>query len=171
MKNRHENGMITVEVSVIVPLVTMIIAVAMAFLLFLLDMAIAKEEAQRSALEVAAAWKNQGELSAGLYETEKLNDRPICYKLTAGGSELSAEGKRRLTRRINQRTVLVRCSGAKVRVRLTGVTVTVTLKMAIPFPLGRALAGTGGWKYVCKARAPLEDGEEELRQAACRKGE
>ena len=170
MKNRRESGMITIEVSVIVPLITMIMAVVLVFLLFLLDMAVAKEEAQRSALEVAAAWKNQGELSAGLYEIEKLNDRPLSYKLTAGPAALPAEGKRRLIRRINQRTAFVRCSKANIRVRLSGVTVTVTLKTAIPFPSGRALAGTGGWKYVCKARAPLEDGEEALRRAACKKG-
>lgn len=64
-------GMMTVEASVVVPIILIIVVTEFFFGLFLIDMSVAKSETMRLADE-ADVWKTDGKLADGTYKSQQL---------------------------------------------------------------------------------------------------
>lgn len=62
-------GMMTVEASVVVPIILIIVVAEFFFGLFLIDMSVVKSETMRLADEAADVWKTDGKLADGTYKS------------------------------------------------------------------------------------------------------
>ena len=65
-------GMMTVEASVVVPIILIIVVTEFFFGLFLIDMSVVKSETMRLADEAADVWKTDGKLADGTYKSQQL---------------------------------------------------------------------------------------------------
>ena len=65
-------GMMTVEASVVVPIILIIVVAEFFFGLFLIDMSVVKSETMRLADEAADVWKTDGKLADGTYKSQQL---------------------------------------------------------------------------------------------------
>ena len=65
-------GMMTVEASVVVPIILIIVVAEFFFGLFLIDMSVVKSETMRLADEAADVWKTDGKLADGTYKSQQV---------------------------------------------------------------------------------------------------
>ena len=159
----NESGMMTVEVSVIIPALTMVITGLIFFSLFLLDMGVVKSEIQRAADETAIAWKTDGELSTGAYSLTGLFQRKTAQKIFSNNQELLNKARDRLHRRITARTCLVREMEADVHINGFYVCAGCRLGFRIPIRgIADYLSGDH-WTWYCSSRAMLDYVQEDLR--------
>ena len=68
----ENKGMMTVEASVVVPIILIIVVTEFFFGLFLIDMSVVKSETMRLADEAADVWKTDGKLADGTYKSQQL---------------------------------------------------------------------------------------------------
>ena len=74
-------GMMTVEASVVVPIILIIVVTEFFFGLFLIDMSVVKSETMRLADEAADVWKTDGKLADGTYKSQQLLLRKLRLRL------------------------------------------------------------------------------------------
>ena len=158
-----EEGMMTIEVSVILPALCLFIAGTVFFVLFLLDMAVVKSETQRIANEAAAVWKTEGKLAGGDYVFERLEQRPWAKLMTRNNENLMNQARKRLRTRIMERTCLVKSVNAEVRIRGNYVYGICQLHFAIPLSQAAEYFLRDSWSYHCRSRAHIDDIQEKLR--------
>ncbi len=159
----NERGMITVEVAVIVPMLTMMITGMVFFVLFLLDMSVVKSESQRIADETAAAWRTEGDLATGDYTLNQLLQRPLTKMVIRQNEALKARAANRLKGRILTRTCLVR--NVEVEVCVRGVSVCASCRIGFHMPF-RGMSDyflRDGWTFNCSSRALIDCVQEDLR--------
>lgn len=156
--------MITIEASLIIPIILIIVMVQMFFGLFLIDMSVAKSETLRLADEATDVWKTDGKLIDGTYNPQQLLIRNKNFLRHNTVSRLSDKIKARLTKRISSR--LNRSSISKSSVESFGdkVSVRVSICFAVPLWGSREYAGVSGWTFHCRGKAVLSNEEEILRK-------
>ena len=159
----NEGGMMTVEVSVILPTLCLLIAGAVFFVLFLLDMSVVKSETQRIVAEAAAVWKTEGRLADGEYSLQRLAQRPLTKILIRNNEDLLGQAETRLRTRIMARTCLVKRVETNVHIRGDCVCGTCQLFFAIPLSGIAEYLLRDSWSYHCRSRAQIDGVQEMLR--------
>lgn len=158
----------TVEASVIVPLVTLITVILIFFFLFLLDMSVAKSETQRLADEVAASWKTNGALDTGEYEAKSLLDRDCAFLLRSKRAELEKKAERRMEKRLKERLCVSCVRKSSVRISSGRVISETSLEFLIPLRGVDSNIGGKGWKFSCCSLAAVSREEELLRKVSAK---
>ena len=168
-KSMDNRGMMTVEASVIVPVILIIIAVYLFFGLFLIDMSVAKSETLRLSDEIASVWKTDGRLQDGDYVSQKLikiNKRFLWQKSRVN---LTDKAKSRLKQRVYARLNVSSLKGYKIRISGEKVYVQMSLSYLSPILGSRRYAGISGWKFKCNGKADIGNEEEVLRREMAKK--
>lgn len=168
-KSIDNRGMMTVEASVIVPVILIIIAVYIFFSLFLIDMSITKSETLRLSDETAAVWKTDGSLQDGDYVLQQLIKRNKVFLWQKSRTNLTNKAKSRLRQRISERLSVSSLKGCKVRILGERVYVQTSLSYLSPILGSRKYAGISGWKFQCNGKADISNEEEALRQIVAKK--
>lgn len=162
---QKQGGMMTVEASVIVPVICLIFIGIVFLFLFFVDMSVAKSEVMRIASEAAASWKTGGDLSTGKYDSEELLSRNIYDLVTGEKKEMTAEAEKRLQRRINERLLITKIDDSAVDIGLWRVTARAALRFQ--WPLRSVEAIMGKWpSFSCSTVSPVDSWEEQLRLGA-----
>lgn len=168
-KSMDNRGMMTVEASVIVPVILIIIAVYVFFGLFLIDMSVAKSEALRLADETASVWKTDGRLQDGDYISQQLIKRNKRFLWQKSRANLTGKAKSRLRQRIYTRLNVSSLKGYKVRISGEKVYVQMSLSYLSPILGSRKYAGISGWRFKCNGQADISNEEEILRRVMAKK--
>lgn len=165
-KNIGVQGMMTVEASVIVSIILIIIAVYLFFSFFIIDMSIAKSETLRLADEAAAVWKTDGKLTDGEYIPYQLIKRNKRFLWQKSRTNLSGKAKARLRKRTSARLMVSSLKGCKVNIFGDKIRIRMSLSYVSPILGSKKYAGTAGWKFQCNGKADIGNEEELLRQVA-----
>ena len=96
-------GMMTVEASVVVPIILIIVVTEFFFGLFLIDMSVVKSETMRLADEAADVWKTDGKLADGTYKSQQLLLRNKNFLQKNRRGQLISKTRLRLQKRIATR--------------------------------------------------------------------
>lgn len=157
-------GMMTVEASVIVPVILMITVVQIFFSLFLIDMSVAKSEALRIAEETAAVWKTDGNLTDGSYISQQLIRRNKNFLRQKSRRKLTNKASTRLQRRISSGLNVASVELCRTKLQGDRIYTKVSLHYKSPFPGSRKYAGIAGWSFACNGIADVCKEEEILRK-------
>lgn len=157
-------GMMTVEASVIVPIILIITIVQVFFSLFLIDMSVAKSEALRLAGETAAVWKTDGKLLDGTYSDRQLISRNKNFLLQGERSRLTGRAKTRLEKRVSARLNTASLEECKVSIRGDRVSTQLVLRSRLLTWGSKQYTGVAGWRFRCSGTADTGNEEEVLRQ-------
>lgn len=168
-KSMDNRGMMTVEASVVVPVILIIVVVYLFFGLFLIDMSVTKSEALRLADETASVWKTDGRLQDGEYVSQQLIKRNKRFLWQKSRANLTGRAKSRLKKRIDERLNVSSLKGYKVRISGEKVYVQMSLSYLSPILGSRKYAGISGWKFKCNGQADISNEEEILRRVLAKK--
>lgn len=161
---KKTGGMITVEVSVIIPIITLLITGVVFFLLFFVDMSAVKGETLLITNEVADCWKTEGELSSGDYREEKLLKRDVYFLIKNQRKALIKKAESRLNERLQERLMLTQITQKKVQIKANLVSAEVTVQFLWPLSRMAEYMGTEGLTFSCRSVSPVENQEEQLRR-------
>lgn len=162
---RNKQGMITVEMSVIVPVIALLITAIVFLMLFFVDMAAVKGEVMLISNEVADCWKTEGELATGEYEDQTLIKRDVTFLMKNKRKSLVNQAENRLGKRLKERLLLTEITEKKVRIQLGQVVSKVTVRFMWPLGNISDYMGTEGFCFTCSSVSPLQNQEEQLRIA------
>lgn len=158
----EEKGMVTVEMAVLIPLITLVAAGTVFFFLFFLDMSAARGEAVRIADETAAAWKTNGELATGMYDDAELIKRKLGFLVTGEREALAKRAQIRLRNRTEERLSISRVVEAGVSIRAFQVRTRIRLIFRFPLASMEKFMGTF-LEFSCETSSPVDCWEECLR--------
>lgn len=156
-------GMMTVEASLVVPIILFIVVIQLFFGLFLIDMSVAKSEAARLADETADVWKTDGNLADGSYQSGKLLLRNKNFLKNSNRVQLISKAKVRLRKRITDRLNVASLDSCKVFISGDKVFTQASIQLGNPFRGGRKYTGIKGWSFKCEGKADINNEEELLR--------
>lgn len=161
-KMRHilwsESGMATIEVTVLIPILSWIICMVFLFMLFLIDMSSSKSESMRIAVEIAHTLKNGGDLKDGTFDPERLLSSAEPPDTL---SEQEEKGADRLNRRLADRLYLSRPAGSEIQVTPERIRVKVRIHCPLVLP---GYTGGGRWTFETSAVRAPEAMAKELRR-------
>lgn len=161
----ESDGRITVEVSVIVPVLSLLITGAVFLWLFFLDVAVARGETLRIVGEAASAWKNEGKLSDGQYEKNRLLNRNFYFLWQNQRASISKEAKSRMESRIKARLSVSTLKSGTIVFRGQHVVVKTEIGLSWPLPGINKIMGTSPY-CTCTAVAPVDNWQEKIRRKA-----
>ena len=142
-------GMMTVEASVVVPIILIIVVAEFFFGLFLIDMSVVKSEIMRLADEAADVWKTYG-------------NKNFLQKNRRG--QLISKTRLRLQKRIATRLNIASLDSYKVSISGDKVLVQASVRLGNPLLGGRKYTGIKGWIFKCEEKADITNEEELLRK-------
>ena len=157
----NTDGMITIEVSVIIPFLFFLTAGIIFFQFFMIDMAAAKSESMKAGTEAAASWKTGGSPADKSCRISDLLGRAPDY-LISGEAESTVSGKvsERFRERMAERQIVVKRSSLEINTS-EGI---VHVREHISFPIPLRSIGIGGWTFVCCQAAAVDNLQECLRK-------
>lgn len=155
--------MMTVEASLVVPIILFIVVTELFFGLFLIDMSVAKSESIRLADETADVWKTDGKLADGTYKSGQLLLRNKNFLRNGNREQLISKAKVRLRKRITARLNIALLDSYKVTISGNKIIVQVSLRFGNLFRGGRKYTGISGWRFQCEGKADINNEEELLR--------
>lgn len=164
-------GMMTVEASVVVPIILIIVITQFFFGLFLIDMAVAGSETARLADETASAWKTDGKLADGTYSSQQLLLRNKNFLRKNNRGQLTGKARARLKKRLAARLNIASLDSYTVSISGNQVLVQASVHFGIPFLGGRKYTGIKGWTFTCRGRADINNEEELLRKEKIKRSE
>lgn len=157
-------GMMTVEASLVVPIILIIVVTEFFFGLFLIDMSVVKSETMRLADETADAWKTDGNLANGTYKAQQLLLRNKNFLQKNNRGQLVSKARLRLQKRIAARLNIASLTSCKVSILGDKVFVRTSLRLGNPLLGGRKYTGIKGWVFKCEGKADINNEEELLRK-------
>lgn len=162
---QKQNGMMTVEAAVIVPLICFVFIGIIFLFLFFVDMAIAQSEGMRIASEISASWKTDGSLTTGEYDPKELLTRNIYFLVTGKREKLTMEAQNRLQDRLKKRLLVTKIEDSTAYVESWRVRVQTTLRLQ--WPLRSVEEIMGKWlSFSCTVDSFSDCWEEQLRLGA-----
>ncbi len=162
---RDCRGMITVETSVIVPILFFLTAGLLFFQLFMIDMAAAKSGAMQTAVESAASWKTGSQSATGTYQVKDLLDRDQDYlKNSQADSKCLKNARTGIRRKMSGSFLLVRASSSSASIRNGKVQVREKMYFHLPVKGAVHYLGRQGWHFSCSQTAVVDDWQEALRK-------
>ena len=153
-------GMMTVEASVVVPIILIIVVTE----LFLIDMSVVKSETMRLADEAADVWKTDGKLADGTYKSQQLLLRNKNFLQKNRRGQLISKTRLRLQKRIATRLNIASLDSYKVSISGDKVLVQASVRLGNPLLGGRKNTGIKGWIFKCEEKADITNEEELLRK-------
>lgn len=161
----EQAGMMTVEVSVIIPLLFFLIAAILFFQFFMIDMASAKSLAMRGATEAAASWKTGGDPLTKDYNSSRLLERDRDYLVSGQGDEtMVRKTEIRMESLAAGRWILSEARSAETGLQNDQVRIGRQLLFKIPLAGSSRYMGVSGWKFRCLQSAAVDNWEESLRR-------
>ena len=157
-------GMMTVEASVVVPIILIIVVAEFFFGLFLIDMSVVKSETMRLADEAADVWKTDGKLADGTYKSQQLLLRNKNFLQKNRRGQLISKTRLRLQKRIATRLNIASLDSYKVSISGDKVLVQASVRLGNPLLGGRKYTGIKGWIFKCEEKADITNEEELLRK-------
>ena len=157
-------GMMTVEASVVVPIILIIVVTEFFFGLFLIDMSVVKSETMRLADEAADVWKTDGKLADGTYKSQQLLLRNKNFLQKNRRGQLISKTRLRLQKRIATRLNIASLDSYKVSISGDKVLVQASVRLGNPLLGGRKYTGIKGWIFKCEEKADITKEEELLRK-------
>ena len=157
-------GMMTVEASVVVPIILIIVVTEFFFGLFLIDMSVVKSETMRLADEAADVWKTDGKLANGTYKSQQLLLRNKNFLQKNRRGQLISKTRLRLQKRIATRLNIASLDSYKVSISGDKVLVQASVRLGNPLLGGRKNTGIKGWIFKCEEKADITNEEELLRK-------
>lgn len=157
-------GMMTVEASVVVPIILIIVVTEFFFGLFLIDMSVVKSETMRLADEAADVWKTDGKLADGTYKSQQLLLRNKNFLQKNRRGQLISKTRLRLQKRIATRLNIASLDSYKVSISGDKVLVQASVRLGNPLLGGRKYTGIKGWIFKCEGKADITNEEELLRK-------
>lgn len=156
--------MITVEIAVIIPIITILIVGVVFMFLFFVDMAVVKGETVRITDEVADCWKTEAKLSTGEYKEEKLIKRDVYFLVKNKRAALISQAEKRLGERLKERLILTEIAGQSVKIQSDKVVATANVRFL--WPLGNLFdyMGVEGLYFSGRSVSPIHNQEEQLRK-------
>ena len=140
-------GMMTVEASVVVPIILIIVVTEFFFGLFLIDMSVVKSETMRLADEAADVWKTDGKLADGTYKSQQLLLRNKNFLQKNRRGQLISKTRLRLQKRIATRLNIALLDSYKVSISGDKVLVQASVRLGNPLLGGRKYTGIKGWEF------------------------
>ena len=162
--NMGNKGMMTVEASVVVPIILIIVVTEFFFGLFLIDMSVVKSETMRLADEAADVWKTDGKLADGTYKSQQLLLRNKNFLQKNRRGQLISKTRLRLQKRIATRLNIASLDSYKVSISGGKVLVQASVRLGNPLLGGRKYTGIKGWIFKCEEKADITNEEELLRK-------
>ena len=160
-----QDGLMTVEVSVIIPILCILIAAILFYQFFMIDMAAAKSLAMREATEAAACWKTGGDMLTKEYEQDRLLDRDSNYLISGkGDEEMIRQAEGRMKSLNSKRWILSVRQSSEFDLHNSLASVGRHLSFKVPLAGSLKYLGIGGWKFRCLQSAALDNWEEALRR-------
>lgn len=147
-------GMMTVEASVVVPIILIIVVAEFFFGLFLIDMSVVKSETMRLADEAAD----------GTYKSQQLLLRNKNFLQKNRRGQLISKTRLRLQKRIATRLNIASLDSYKVSISGDKVLVQASVRLGNPLLGGRKYTGIKGWIFKCEEKADITNEEELLRK-------
>lgn len=147
-------GMMTVEASVVVPIILIIVVTEFFFGLFLIDMSVVKSETMRLADEAAD----------GTYKSQQLLLRNKNFLQKNRRGQLISKTRLRLQKRIATRLNIASLDSYKVSISGGKVLVQASVRLGNPLLGGRKYTGIKGWIFKCEEKADITNEEELLRK-------
>lgn len=157
-------GMMTVEASVVVPIILITVVTEFFFGLFLIDMSVVKSETMRLADEAADVWKTDGKLADGTYKSQQLLLRNKNFLQKNRRGQLISKTRLRLQKRIATRLNIALLDSYKVSISGDKVLVQASVRLGNPLLGGRKYTGIKGWIFKCEEKADITNEEELLRK-------
>ena len=145
-------GMMTVEASVVVPIILIIVVTEFFFGLFLIDMSVVKSETMRLADE------------DGTYKSQQLLLRNKNFLQKNRRGQLISKTRLRLQKRIATRLNIASLDSYKVSISGDKVLVQASVRLGNPLLGGRKNTGIKGWIFKCEEKADITNEEELLRK-------
>ncbi len=164
-KLSESDGMTTVEVAVIIPVLSLLITGVVFLWLFFLDMAVVRGETLRIADEAASAWKNEGKLLDGQYEKSRLLSRNPYFLWYDRRENTVKEAKDRMVGRIRERLTVAALKGESLVFRGDKVIARVDVQLFWPLAAINKIMGSPP-NYTCTAVAPVDNWQERIRRKA-----
>ena len=143
-------GMMTVEASVVVPIILIIVVTEFFFGLFLIDMSVVKSETMR--------------LADGTYKSQQLLLRNKNFLQKNRRGQLISKTRLRLQKRIATRLNIALLDSYKVSISGDKVLVQASVRLGNPLLGGRKYTGIKGWIFKCEEKADITNEEELLRK-------
>lgn len=138
---KQERGMTTLEVTVLIPVMMWISCMILLFLMFLLDMSVAKSESERVCTELAQAVKRGADPADGTFSLQRWFEEKQETD--------TAEARKRLTRRLRERICVARVQQVAIEVKEEEVSVRTSLRLPVRLP---ALSGSRGrWRFKAES--------------------
>lgn len=162
---RNDAGMMTVEASVIVPLLAFIVLITVFMSVLILDLSVAKSETMIVANEAAQCWQSGGDLSSGEYDKKELLGRSVTYTLTEAGKKTEEKAGKRFADRLKERFMLVRPTGTDLKTGVDRITLSVDLSAGLPFRTMSSLFGSEAMGIGASSTACYANWEETIRLA------
>ena len=161
-------GMITVEVSVIIPIFFFLTGGLLFFQLFMIDMAAVKSTAMQAAEEAAVSWKigsNREIGKTGTYQIEDLLERNQNYLRNSQADQKSRKMAETLVReKISGRCLLVKRVSSSAAIQRGRVHTGIRILFPLPMRGISRYMGTRGWTFSCSQTAIADDWQEGLRR-------
>lgn len=157
-------GMMTVEASLVVPIILIIVVTEFLFGLFLIDMSVVKSETIRLADEASDVWKTDGNLADGTYKSQRLLQRNKNFLQKNSRGPLIRKTRQRLQKRIVARLNIASLDSYKVAISGDKVLIQTSLRLGNPLLGGRKYTGIKGWIFKCEEKADINNEEELLRK-------
>lgn len=170
---KESEGMMTLEVSVIIPIFFFLTGGLLFFQLFMMDMAAAKSAAMQTAEETGVSWKigdawETGE--TGTWQIEDLLERNQDYLKSSQVNQTSRDmAKEAVREKMSGRCLLIKRNASSVSVHQGKVHVGIRILFPLPMRGISQYMGTGGWAFSCSQTAIVDDWQEGLRRGCAEK--
>lgn len=166
--NQKQDGMMTIEAAVIVPIICFVLIGIIFLFLFFVDMAVTQSEGMRIVSETSASWKTDGSLITGEYDSGDLLTRNIYFLIDGKRKDLALEAEKRLKSRLTERLLVTKIDDTTVNVELWRV--TARMKLHFQWPLRSVEKIMGKWlSFSCTVVSSTDCWEEQLRLGASMK--
>lgn len=160
---KNDKGMMTVEISVLLPFILILLTGMLFFLFFLQDMSAAKSEVMLLANEAAAVCKTGGNLVTGEYGTEELKKRRVNFLTSEVGSAIKKQGESRMLRRMKARMCVTAIK--KYRMETGKHMIRAKAELVFRLPITGKQTKIKGWTFSCAVKAPGNNREEWMRMS------
>lgn len=158
-------GMMTVEASVVVPIILIIVVTEFFFGLFLIDMSVVKSETMQFwRMKRQMYGKQTGKLADGTYKSQQLLLRNKNFLQKNRRGQLISKTRLRLQKRIATRLNIASLDSYKVSISGDKVLVQASVRLGNPLLGGRKYTGIKGWIFKCEEKADITNEEELLRK-------
>lgn len=146
IKDRH--GMATIEMSIIIPMIFIIVLAVFYAVFYELDRGIAQSIVSECVIGTSDIVKNNGDYATGRYEVENLTDRELLYMMKTSYPAIKAEVKNDMEGQLKKRLLVSNVAADSFDVKNKKTKGKVTIQMSTPISyMWQVLGRKMRWSY------------------------